>query len=82
MVLMHMCSQLQESELLMSDMKVYRTANAFVVQEIGAPPPLPSTCLLKYSEQSAASNQQDGRVKPLKNPMNSEAMSIFLSLNS
>lgn len=38
-VLMHMCARLQESELLTSDMKVNRTANAFVVQEIGASPP-------------------------------------------
>lgn len=38
-MLMHMCARLQESELLTSDMKVNRTANAFVVQEIGASPP-------------------------------------------
>lgn len=78
-VLMHMRARLQESELLTSDMKVNRTANAFVVQEIGASPPPPFRRLAFLNILSGAWRliSRTRRVKPLKNPMNSEAMSIF-----
>lgn len=85
-MLMHMCARLQESELLTSDMKVNRTANAFVVQEIGAsppPPPVPSTCLFEYSERSVASDQQDAaRETPQKSHEFRSNVNIFSSLNS
>lgn len=75
-MLMHMCAWLQESELLTSDMKVNRTANAFVVQEIGA-------CLFEYSERSVASDQQDAaRETPQKSHEFRSNVNIFSSLNS
>lgn len=72
-----MCVQLRESELLMSDMKVNRTANAFVAQEIGPllPPPS-STCLFEYSERSVASDQQDVKT-PQKSHEFRSSVNIF-----